>query len=144
MSNSYHSGRGNMAGFTLVELLVVMVILGLLASLVLPNFFGQAAKARAKTARVQIASLATALNTFALDVGRYPSSQEGLDALRSAPSGAKRWDGPYLPKDVPEDPWGNEYEYRGPAQGSHYEIVSLGADGKAGGEGDDADISSND
>ena len=135
---------GREAGFTLVELLVVMVILGLLASLVLPNFFGQVAKARVQATRVQIVSLATALDTFALDVGRYPDTQEGLAALRAAPAGAKRWDGPYLPKDVPKDPWGNDYGYRGPSGGSNYEITSNGADGRSGGEGDDADISSND
>ena len=134
--------RSRASGFTLVELLVVMVILGLLASLVLPNFFGQVGKARVKAARVQISSLATALDTFALDVGRYPATEEGLEALRSAPPGAKMWDGPYLPKSVPSDPWGNSYEYRGGDSEGYYEILSYGADGKTGGEGDAADISS--
>ncbi len=131
------------AGFTLVELLVVMVILGLLASIVLPNFFGQAKKARVRTATVQIATLGTALDAFALDTGRYPSSEEGLQALVSEPSGLETWDGPYLKKDVPKDPWGKDYVYRGPSQGQSYEILCYGADGTAGGEGDAADISSN-
>ncbi len=130
------------SGFTLVELMVVMVILGLLASLVLPNFFGQAAKARVKAASVQISSLGTALDTFALDVGRYPSTEEGLDALLTAPAGANRWDGPYLPKAVPSDPWGNRYQYKGSEVEGQYEILSYGSDGKSGGEGDAGDISS--
>ena len=120
------------AGFTLVELLVVMVILGLLASLVLPNFFGQAEKAREKTAKVQISTLANALDAYALDVGRYPSSAEGLDALVRQPGGVEQWDGPYLKKAVPKDPWGNPYDYRPPEGSSDYEIISPGPDGKLG------------
>jgi general secretion pathway protein G len=130
-------------GFTLVELLVVMVILGLLASLVLPNFFRQGAKARVGVARSQIAALGTALDAFALDVGRYPSDSEGLEALIEQPADARNWDGPYLKKAVPADPWGNEYSYSTGGQAG-YEIVSLGADGRPGGEGDGADISSSD
>ena len=129
------------AGFTLVEVMVVMVILGLLASLVLPNFFGQASKARVKTARVQISSLGTALDAFALDTGRYPSDSEGIDALISQPSGLDMWDGPYLKK-IPKDPWGHEYKYSGPSGGTDYELKSLGSDGSPGGDGDGADISS--
>ncbi len=131
-------------GFTLVELLVVMVILGLLAAMVLPNFFGQAVKARVKATRIQIVSLGTALDTFALDVGRYPSTDEGLESLRTAPSGVRMWDGPYLPKNVPDDPWGNPYNYSSPVDGAPYEIVSYGADGKTGGDADSGDISSKD
>ena len=132
--------RDRRAGFTLVELLVVMVILGLLASLVLPNVFGQAEKARVKTARVQITTLGTALDAFALDVGRYPSGGEGLDALVSAPAGVDRWDGPYIKKKVPKDPWGREFEYSEPQSAGDYEIKSLGADGRA----SEDDISSKD
>ena len=128
--------RRRQAGFTLVELLVVMVILGLLASLVLPNFFGQAEKAREKTTRVQIATLAAALDAFALDVGRYPSSSEGLDALVDAPSGVEQWDGPYLKKTVPKDAWGNTYEYKAPETASDYEVLSAGADQRMGSEDD--------
>lgn len=131
-------------GFTLVELLVVMVILGLLASLVLPNFFRQGAKARVGVAKSQIAALGTALDAFALDVGRYPSDAEGLEALLEPPSDAKNWDGPYLKKAVPDDPWGNPYQYSAGGPSGAYTLVSMGADGRSGGEGDNADISSDD
>ncbi len=134
---------GFQSGFTLVELLVVMVILGLLASLVLPNFFGQAAKARVKTTRVQIANLATALDALALDTGRYPSTQEGLEALVQAPSGLDMWDGPYM-KRLPKDAWNRAFNYAGPNTGWDYEVTSYGADGAPGGEADSADISNND
>jgi len=137
--------RKSQRGFTLVELLVVMVILGLLASLVLPNFFGQAASARKKTALVQMRTLGTALDAYALDTGRYPSTSEGLQALIEQPSGLDMWDGPYLKGNIPKDPWGGAYEYAGPGDGSggDYEIICLGADGRRGGDEDNADISSN-
>jgi len=135
------ASRRRQAGFTLVELLVVMVILGLLASLVLPNFFGQAEKAREKTTKVQISTLASALDAFALDVGRYPDKNEGLDALVKQPSGLAQWDGPYLKKDVPKDAWGNPYEYKAPQTKTDFEIVSAGPDQKMGSEDD---ISSSD
>jgi len=129
--------RDRRAGFTLVELLVVMVILGMLASLVLPNFFRQAEGAREKTTKVQIATLAQALDAFALDVGRYPTSSEGLDALVEQPGNVGTWSGPYLKKAVPKDAWGNAYEYKEP-QGTKddYEIVSGGADQRMGSEDD--------
>jgi general secretion pathway protein G len=136
--------RGHERGFTLIELLVVMAILGMLAALVGPNIFRQSEKARVNSAKVQMSQIATALDAFALDVGRYPSSSEGLESLMSAPSGVDRWDGPYLKKGVPKDPWGKEYEYRGPSSGDDYEILCYGADGRAGGEGGDADISTKD
>ena len=132
--------RRRQSGFTMIELLVVMVILGLLAALVAPNFFGQAEKARVKTARLQISSLSTALDAMALDTGRYPSEQEGLGALLTAPSGMEMWDGPYLKK-MPKDPWNHDYQYHGPQGGHDYEIISFGADGRPGGDGDGADIS---
>ena len=97
------------AGFTLVELLVVMVIIGLLAALVLPNYMGRERAARSQTARTQIELLGTALDTFRLDIGRYPTTDEGLEALRRKPSNADRWDGPYLKKEVPQDPWSKPY-----------------------------------
>lgn len=128
------------SGFTMIELLVVMVILGLLAALVAPNFFRQGAKARVKTTRLQIANLSTALDAMALDTGRYPSGQEGLRALLDPPSGMDMWDGPYLKK-LPKDPWNHDYVYRGPQGGHDYEIFSYGADGSPGGDGDNADIS---
>jgi general secretion pathway protein G len=122
--------------------LVVMVILGLLAALVVPNFIKQEEKSKLKAARVQIESFGTALDTFRLDVGRYPTSQEGLEALRSRPSGLERWDGPYLRKEIPRDPWGNPYVYRSPGEQEPYELLSNGADGVAGGSGDGADLRS--
>jgi len=132
--------RERQSGFTMIELLVVMVILGMLAALVAPNFFQNVGKARAKTARVQIANLSTALDALALDTGRYPNSSEGIDALLDPPSGMDMWDGPYIKK-LPRDPWGNEYVYRGPEGGrGDYEIMSYGADGSPGGDGDAADI----
>lgn len=131
-------------GFTLVELLVVMVILGLLASMVLPNFFRQGAKARVGVARSQIAQLGTALDAYALDTGRYPTDGEGLEALIEAPGDARNWDGPYLKKAVPKDPWGNAYVYSTGGATGAYVLISYGADGKTGGDGDSADISSSD
>ncbi|HYC53351.1 MAG TPA: type II secretion system major pseudopilin GspG [Candidatus Binatia bacterium] len=136
--------RERQSGFTMIELLVVMVILGMLAALVAPNFFQNVGKARAKTARVQIANLSTALDAMALDTGSYPNSQQGLDALLDAPNGMDMWDGPYIKK-LPRDPWGNEYVYRGPDGGrGDYEIMSYGADGSPGGDGDAADVSNMD
>lgn len=133
-------------GFTLVELLVVMVILGLLASLVLPNFLGQVGGARKKVALVQIRTLGTALDAYALDTGSYPSTSQGLGALAEKPSGQDMWDGPYLKGKIPNDPWGKPYEYAGPGDsdgsGGDYEIVCLGADGRRGGAEDNEDISS--
>lgn len=140
-NNNKNRRRDRRSGFTMIELLVVMVILGLLAALVAPNFFGQAAKARVKTARVQITNLATALDALALDTGSYPNTQEGLGALLEAPNGMDMWDGPYMKK-LPKDPWNHEYVYRGPDKGGgDYEIMSYGADGRPGGDGDNADIS---
>ena len=131
-------------GFTLVELLVVMVILGLLAALVVPSYLGRERKARSQAAKTQIELLGTALDTFRLDVGRYPSSQEGLEALRTQPGGISGWDGPYLKKPVPLDPWGRPYMFTSPGQVNPqgYDLLTYGADGKPGGEGEDADITS--
>ncbi|MBI3769323.1 MAG: type II secretion system major pseudopilin GspG [Deltaproteobacteria bacterium] len=129
-------------GFTLVELLVVMVILGLLAALVVPSYLGRERKARAQAAKTQVELFGTALDTFRLDVGRYPTTQEGLAALRLAPSGLPRWDGPYLKKDVPLDPWGRAYTYESPGQHGEYDLYTYGADGAPGGEGDARDIGS--
>ena len=131
------------AGFTLIEMMVVMVIIGLLMALVGPRFIRQAEVAKVKAARAQIELLGTALDTFRLDVGRYPSSQEGLAALRLRPGGTDRWDGPYLKKDVPKDPWDRPYYYRSPGEnGRPYDLYSLGADGTPGGDGDSRDITS--
>jgi general secretion pathway protein G len=129
-------------GFTLIELLVVMVIIGLLAALVGPRFIRQEEKAKVKAAKAQIELLSTALDTFRLDVGRYPTSQEGLEALRSQSGGIERWDGPYLKKEVPTDPWGKPYIYKSPGDHGPFDILSYGADGAAGGDGDNHDIAS--
>ena len=131
------------AGFTLIEMMVVLVIIGLLMGIVGPRVIRQSEVAKVKAARIQIETLGTALDTFRLDVGRYPNSQEGLAALRQRPFGVDRWDGPYLKKDVPKDPWDHPYYYRSPGEaGRPYDLLSYGADGGPGGEGDNRDIAS--
>ncbi len=132
----------NQRGFTLVELIVVVIIIGLLAGLVVPQFIRQEEKATAKAAKAQIELLGTALDTYRLDVGRYPSTQEGLQALSQRPGGVERWDGPYLKKAVPNDPWGKPYVYKSPGEHGPYDILSYGADGVPGGEGTDRDVAS--
>ena len=132
----------NNSGFTLVELLVVMIIIGLLAALVGPRFIRQEEKAKVKAAKAQIELLSTALDTYRLDIGRYPSTEEGLDALLRKPSSAEKWDGPYLKKDVPLDPWGKAYVYKSPGDHGSFDLLSYGADGVSGGEGDNHDIAS--
>jgi len=129
-------------GFTLIELIVVVIIIGLLAGLVVPQFIRQEEKATAKTAKAQIELFGTALDTFRLDVGRYPSSQEGLQALNQRPGGVDRWDGPYLKKALPLDPWGHAYIYKNPGDHGPYDIISYGADGVPGGEGTNQDVTS--
>jgi len=119
-----------------------MVILGLLAALVGPRMFGKVGKSKQKAAKAQISLLETSLDTYRLDVGKYPTTQQGLQALRVKPDGAEKWDGPYLPKDVPLDPWGHPYVYESPGKHGDYDIISLGADKSPGGEGDDTDITS--
>jgi general secretion pathway protein G len=128
-------------GFTLLELLVVMVIIGLLAGFVAPRYFSQVGKSRVKSAQAQIDALDKALEQFRLDVGRLPTTEEGLTALNTAPPGLMNWGGPYLKKDVPLDPWGHAYIYVQP--GTHqndFDLLSYGRDGKAGGSGEDADL----
>ena len=130
----------SMEGFTLVELIVVVIIIGLLAGLVLPQFIRQEEKAKLGAAKAQIELLGTALDTFRLDVGRYPTTDEGLQALRQKPGTLDRWDGPYLKKDLPMDPWGSPYIYKSPGDHGPYDIVSYGADKAPGGDGDNRDI----
>lgn len=127
-------------GFTLIELLVVLIILGLLAAIVTPKFFGKIDKAKAKTAKTQIELLGTALDDFRLDNGRYPTTEEGLEALRKKPEELPQWDGPYLPKPVPLDPWGRPYHYQCPGEHGEYDLFSYGKDGVEGGEKTDKDI----
>lgn len=131
------------AGFTLVELLVVLAILGLLAGLVGPQVMKFLGSSKTKTASLQIADLAATLDLYRLEVGRYPSNEEGLRALVENPGDVPGWNGPYLKKDqVPKDPWGNEYLYRFPGEHGPFDIWSLGADGREGGEGENADVTS--
>lgn len=128
------------AGFTLLELLVVMVIIGLLVGYVGPKYFAQLGKSEVKAARAQISAVGKALDVYRLDTGHYPSQENGLNALNTAPSNEPRWQGPYLQKAVPVDPWGNPYVYRIPGEKAEYDLFSYGKDGKAGGTGEDADI----
>jgi general secretion pathway protein G len=130
------------AGFTLVELLVVLVILVLLASLVGPRVIGYLGSSRTKAASVQIGSLTSALELYKLDTGRYPSTGEGLKALVEAPAGVGSWNGPYLTKEVPKDPWGRHYHYRSPGQHGPFDIFSMGADNQIGGSGENEDLTS--
>ncbi len=135
--------KNNKKGFTLIELLVVMVILGLLASLVAPKFFNKIGESKVKTAKAQIELLGSALDNFYLDVGRYPTTEEGLQALIKKPDSVPedKWKGPYLPKTkIPKDPWGHDYIYKSPGEHGKYDLYSLGADGKEGGEGENKDI----
>jgi len=128
------------AGFTLLELLVVLVILGLLVGYVAPRYFAQVGKSEVKVARAQVKALEDALDQYRLDVGHYPASEPGLAALNEQPSGESRWQGPYLRKTVPNDPWGHPYQYRAPGEHGEYDLWSFGRDGQAGGNGEDADI----
>jgi general secretion pathway protein G len=133
-------------GFTLIELLVVIIVLGLLASLVGPQIVRHVSEAKSATARTQIDLFGVALDSYRLDNGSYPTTEQGLDALRRKPSRdpvPPNWRGPYIRKDVPQDPWGRPYRYVSPAAaaaGGGYELGSLGKDGKPGGEGEDADV----
>jgi general secretion pathway protein G len=133
---------GAAAGFTLLELLVVMVIIGLLAGLVAPRYFEQIGKSNTNIAKAQIDALGKALDAYRLDVGAYPSTEERLDALVSRPQNQPRWNGPYLQKRVPLDPWERPYQYRSPGEHGDYDLVSFGKDGQPGGAGENADITS--
>ena len=128
------------AGFTLIELLVVLVILTLLAGLVGPKVLDQLGGAKSKTARIQLAEIEQSADLFKLDVGRYPTDAEGLRALVDRPATAPGWNGPYLKKGLPSDPWGAAYQYKNPGRNGGPDIFTLGADGKPGGDGENADV----
>ena len=138
-----HSPRTPQRGMTLIEILVVLVLIGIVLGIVGGNFIGRGEKAKADAAKIEIGQIGQALDLYKLEIGRYPSSSEGLQALVAAPAGASNWNGPYWKKaQIPKDPWGNEYRYTSPGQKGAYDILSLGADGKEGGEGANKDISS--
>ena len=144
MGNNTHT-QGQSArkhrGFTLLELLVVIVIIGLLAGLVAPRYFDTVGKSKSKIAFAQMDSLEKALDQYRLDVGNFPSKEQGLEALMTAPAGVAKWQGPYLKKAVPLDPWGNAYIYFVAESGKEIDITSLGSDGKPGGDGEAKDVS---
>ena len=134
--------RRSARGFTLLELLVVMVIIGLLAGYVGPRLFAQIGKSEVKATKAQIDALQKALDQYRIDTGRYPATEQGLAVLVQRPADEPKWGGPYLAKAVPADPWGRPYLYPSPGSHGEYDLQSLGKDGQAGGDGDDADLTS--
>jgi len=137
MDKGMHRGA---AGFTLLELLVVVVIIGVLVAYVAPRYFQQIGKSERTAALGQIDALRKAIDTYWLDTGHFPSSEQGLSALTTRPEGVNKWNGPYLQGRVPPDPWGHPYVYRVPGASGDYDLFSYGKDGRPGGEGDDADV----
>jgi general secretion pathway protein G len=132
----------NSKGFTLIELLIVMIILGLIASLVAPKMFSKVSSAKTGTARAQIELLGTALDAYRLDNGAYPTTAQGLVALREPVQGLDTWDGPYLPKAVPNDPWNRPYIYKSPGDHGPYDLYTFGLDGQPGGDDENTDVKS--
>ena len=130
------------SGFTLLELLVVLVIIGLLAGYVAPRYFSQVGRSEVKVAQAQIVSFEKALDTYRLDVGRYPTTEQGLNALLVRPQNDQKWNGPYLSKAVPLDPWGKAYNYKSPGEHGEFDLWSFGKDGQPGGKDEAADITS--
>ena len=129
------------SGFTLLELLIVMIIIGLLAALIGPKMIGRVGESRQTVAKQQIEGFSTALEMFKLDTTRYPTQEQGMEALVVTPHGVENWKGPYLKKKfIPKDPWGNEYVYVYPGENGDYDIISYGADGAEGGDGENADV----
>ena len=140
--HSRSSAFAQVAGFTLLELLVVIVIIGLLAGLVAPRYFDQVSKSNTKIAKAQIDSLEKALDEYRLDVGNYPTTEQGLESLNTRPQNLEKWAGPYLKKAVPLDPWGASYVYKSPGDHGDYDLLSYGKDGQPGGSGEAADVTS--
>lgn len=138
--NSPRIKSSDNAGFTLLELLVVIVIIGLLAAYVGPKYFSQLGKSETVVAKAQIEAFEKSLDSFRIDVGRYPTTEEGLAALLVSPPNTEKWNGPYLKKDIPKDPWGNIYMYKSPGKNGDFDIISYGKDGQPGGTGENADI----
>lgn len=135
--------RLDRAGMTLIEIIVVIVVLGILAAVVGTQVFGRVGESRTQAARTQIEQFGVQLDLYRLDNGRYPTTEQGLAALRTRPTSPpepRAWKGPYAKKDIPADPWGNPYQYRFPGEHGDYDLFSLGADGKEGGEGEDTDL----
>lgn len=132
--------KTNSKGFTLLELLVVMVIIGLLVGYVGPKYFNQIGKSETKVARAQIDALEKSLDQYRLDVGHYPTTEQGLGSLFTNPSNEPKWAGPYLKKNVPTDPWGKPYLYKAPGEHGEFDLYSLGKDGQPGGDHDNADV----
>jgi general secretion pathway protein G len=140
-SLSRSRSTGAQAGFTLLELLVVVTIIALLVGYVAPRFFGQVGKSEITTAKAQIDALEKAVDQYRLDTGHYPSTELGLGALVNRPQNEPKWNGPYLRKEVPLDPWGKAYAYKQPGERGDYDITSFGKDGQPGGTGENADLS---
>lgn len=138
MLSRYHNRT--LQGFTLLELLVVMVIIGLLAGYVGPKYFEQIGKSETKTARAQIDALGKALDQYRIDTGHYPTTEQGLSALNQPPANESKWAGPYLKKSVPNDPWDHAYQYKSPGEHGDYDLYSLGKDGAPGGSKDAEDV----
>lgn len=136
----HRPNRAGYAGFTLLELMVVMVIIGMLAAYVAPRYFAQVGKSETKLARAQIDALEKALDQYRADTGHYPSSEQGLAALMKRPGNEPKWGGPYMKREVPADPWGRPYLYRQPGEHGEIDLSSLGSDGRPGGSGDASDV----
>ncbi|MGB8337657.1 MAG: type II secretion system major pseudopilin GspG [Burkholderiales bacterium] len=141
MGANFIKAKSESAGFTLLELMVVMVIIGLLAAYVGPRYFSQLSKSERGTAKAQIESLGKALDAYRIDTGAYPTTELGLAALVTRPNDSAKWNGPYLQKAVPPDPWGKPFIYRSPGTGGDFDLLSYGKDGQPGGDDDAADIS---
>jgi len=140
-TSTTRQSESRQSGFTLLELLVVVLIIGLLTGIVAPRFMSQISRSETTTARAQMDAFRKALEAYRIDVGRYPTSEQGLNVLVSAPAGEPRWRGPYLQDAIPSDPWGSAYQYQAPGPtGKDYQILSFGRDRAPGGTGDDADI----